>query len=192
MKNNSKSNKILPLKEQVITQNKLIGKRLADLRNLLVKQPDEIASALSVSTNTVKHAEGGANVGTEVLNELILFYGYSLKEFYSFPELPSWQILVKRIEKYHISIKSDSYLVIYDRPNLIHLIENRLLTSTDLFSNWVTEKDVLDFCKNNYSFIYDSATNTLNNIVKKDWLIRDDKSSPKKYKINPVRSLINS
>jgi len=192
MKNNLKSDKILPLKEQVITQNKLIGKRLADLRNLLVKQPDEIASALSVSTNTVKNAEGGANVGTEVLNELILFYGYSLKEFYSFPKLPSWQTLVKRIEKYHISIKSDSYLVIYDRPNLIHLIENRLLISTDLFSNWVTEKDVLDFCENNYSFIYDSATNTLNNIVKKDWLIRDDKSSPKKYRINPVRSLINS
>ncbi|SKC02786.1 hypothetical protein SAMN05660841_03711 [Sphingobacterium nematocida] len=51
------------------------------------------------------------------------------------------------------------------------------------FENWVDEQGVIDYCKKNYSFIYDTATNTLNSAVKKGWLQRDDNASPKKYKL---------
>lgn len=53
---------------------------LKGLRNLLMRKPDEIAFVLSMTTNTLKSAEKGANVGTEVINELIVFYIY-LEDF---------------------------------------------------------------------------------------------------------------
>lgn len=184
MKNNSNKECVSALRELVTTENVQIGDRLKSLRNLLAKKPDEIASVLTMSANTLKSAESGENVGIEVINELIFFYGYNLKEFYSLDKLPKWEVLTQRIIKYHRSIKSDAYLILKNRPNLMELLEHRLITSTDLFENWVDEKEVISFCENNYSFIYDSATNTLNRAVKKGWLQRNDKTSPKKYKLS--------
>ncbi|MFD2554201.1 hypothetical protein [Sphingobacterium tabacisoli] len=184
MKNNSDSTKTSSLKTLAILQNKQIGERLKGLRNLLAKRPEEISSVLSMSTNTLKGAENGENVGIEVINELILFYGYTLQEFYSLKKLPSWKALMQRIIKYHISIKSVAHGILEERSGLMELLEHRLIPNTKLFENWVDEQGVIDYCKKNYSFTYDTATNTLNSAVKKGWLQRDDNISPKKYKLS--------
>ena len=121
-------------------------------------------------------------IGTEVINELIVFYGYTLKDFHSLESLPTWKELLQKIESSHKANKSDAYLILQEKPNLIDLIEHRL-SATKLFEDWVDENSVLNFCKTEYGYSYDSATNTLNNAVTKGWLIRDDNVKPKKYKI---------
>ncbi|WP_164111694.1 MULTISPECIES: hypothetical protein [Sphingobacterium] len=183
MKNNSNQTENSLLKTLAIMQNKQIGERLKGLRNLLAKRAEEISSVLAMSTNTLKGAENGENVGVEVINELILFYGYTLQEFYSLKKLPSWKALMQRIIKYHMSIQSNAHMILEERAGLMELLEHRLIPNTKLFEDWVDEQEVIDFCKKNYSFIYDTATNTLNSAVKKGWLQRDDNVSPKKYKL---------
>ncbi|RKO70766.1 hypothetical protein D7322_15980 [Sphingobacterium puteale] len=182
MKNNFSNYKTDTFYNIAIKNNIKTGKMLKALRNLLVRQPDEIASVLSMTTNTLKNAEKGANVGTEVINELIGFYGYTPKDFHSLESLPTWEELLQKIESFHKANKSDVYLILKEKPNLIDLIEHRLL-NTKLFKNWVDENSVLNFCKTEYDYSYESAINTLNNAVTKGWLIRDDSVKPKKYKM---------
>ena len=59
MKNNSNKECVSALRELVTTENVQIGDRLKSLRNLLAKKPDEIASVLTMSANTLKSAESG-------------------------------------------------------------------------------------------------------------------------------------
>ena len=67
--------------------------------------------------------------------------------------------------------------------DLIGLIEFRLL-ATDLFSEWVTAEQVISYCKTKYKFEYlpSSTPNTVDNAVKKGWLVVDDKTKPKRYR----------
>lgn len=180
MKNNFKNLHNNHFNELAIKNNIETGKKLRAIRNLLVRKPEEIADVLTMTTNTLKNAENGENVGVEIINELILFYGYSLSEFYNLRSLPTWKKLIKKIEETHKAINSKSYEILFDQPSLIDLIEHRLL-DTDLFTIWTDENAVIKYCKDSYGYEYKSATNTLNNAVTKEWLIRDDSVKPKKY-----------
>lgn len=180
MKNNFKNLQNNHFNEFAIKNNIETGKKLRAIRNLLVRKPEEIADVLTMTTNTLKNAENGENVGVEIINELILFYGYSLSEFYNLRSLPTWKKLIKKIEETHKAINSKSYEILFDQPSLIDLIEHRLL-DTDLFTIWTDENAVIRYCKDSYGYEYKSATNTLNNAVTKEWLIRDDSVKPKKY-----------
>jgi transcriptional regulator with XRE-family HTH domain len=180
MKNNFKNLQNNHFNELAIKNNIETGKKLRAIRNLLVRKPEEIADVLTMTTNTLKNAENGENVGVEIINELILFYGYSLSEFYNLRSLPTWKKLIKKIEETHKAINSKSYEILFDQPSLIDLIEHRLL-DTDLFTIWTDENAVIRYCKDSYGYEYKSATNTLNNAVTKEWLIRDDSVKPKKY-----------
>lgn len=158
------------------------GQRLRALRNILIRNPEEIAEVLTISVNTLKNIESGKNAGIESICELIFFYGYSLKEFYSMTKLPTKEELFRRIEKFHSKIGSDTYKIIYENPKLIALIEFELL-NTELFETWVTEKEVVKYCLENYKYEYTQAAKTLNNAFAKGWLTKDEKSKPKRWKV---------
>lgn len=165
--------------------NKKVGNRLYGLRALLIFSKNKIGSASGIDGQTIGNLEEGNTGGyTDKLSALILFYGYTHKEFYDFDKpLPTERQLKSRMKKFHESIGSDAYKIIYDRPDLIDLIEFRLL-ATDLFSEWVTAEQVISYCKTKYKFEYlpSSTPNTLDNAVKKGWLVVDDKTKPKRYR----------
>lgn len=182
MKNNLIKNTSQIFKELSIKTNINYGYKLRQLRNLLVLKPEVLSSVLTISTNTIKKAEEGGNVGIEVIGELVFFYGFTMEKFYSLDDLPTWEELIKQIENFHLKHKSVAYKIIFERPHLLDLIEHRLL-NTNLFREWVQEDQVLEFCKKEYNYNYSSATNTLNNCVKKGWLISDEYTKPKKYRL---------
>lgn len=182
MKNNFNIYKNEIFKNLATRNNVLYGTKLKSLRQSLLLKPEDLAAVLTISTNTIKKAEEGGNVGIDVLKEIIMFYGFTIDEFYSSESIPHWQDLYKQIEKFHKKYKSESYKIINQRPQLIDLIEFRLLKS-DLFKQWVDENQVLEFCKKEYAYEYSTAINTLNNAVSKGWLIVNEDSKPKKYKV---------
>lgn len=181
MKNNFNKYKNEIFKNLSTRYNGLYGNKLKCIRESLLLKPEDLATVLTISTNTIKKAEEGGNVGIEVLNEIVLFYGFTIDQFYSTDSVPDWQDLKKQIEKFHKEHKSESYKILNQRPQLIDLIEFRLLKN-DFFENWVDEKQVLEFCKTEYAYEYSTAINTLNNAVTKGWLIVNDKYKPKKYR----------
>lgn len=182
MKNNLIKNKSQIFKELSIKTNINYGDKLRQLRNLLVLKPEVLSTALTISTNTIKKAEDGGNVGIEVIGELVFFYGFTMEKFYSLDALPTWDELMKQIETFHLKHKSIVHKIIFERPHLQDLIEFRII-ETNLFKEWVDEGHVIEFCKKEYGHNYSSATNTLNNCVKKGWLISDEYTKPKKYKL---------
>ena len=182
MKNNLYKNKSQIFKELSIKTNIHYGIKLRKLRNLLVLKPEDLSKVLNLSTNTIKKAEEGGNVGIEVMGELCLFYGYTLEKFYSLKSLPTWDELMKQIETFHLKHKSIAHKIMFERPHLQDLIEFRII-ETNLFKEWVDEGHVIEFCKKEYGHNYSSATNTLNNCVKKGWLISDENTKPKKYRL---------
>ena len=182
MKNNFNKYKNEIFKNLATRNNVLYGNKLKCLRQSLLLKPDDLAAVLTISTNTLKKAEQGGNVGIEIINEIVFFYGFAIDQFYSTESLPNWQDLKKQIEKFHKEHKSESYKILNQRPQLIDLIEYRLLKS-DFFKQWVDENQVLEFCKTEYAYEYSTATNTLNNAVSKGWLIANENFKPKKYKI---------
>src|SRR5690606_12644269 len=129
------------------------GNKLKCIRESLLLKPEDLAAVLTMSTNTIKKAEEGGNVGIEVLNEIVLFYGFTIDRFYSTDSVPAEQDLMKQIEKFHKEHKSESYKILNQRPHLIDLIGFRLLKS-EFFKNWVDEKQVLEFCKSEYGYEY--------------------------------------
>lgn len=181
-KNNLIKNKSQLFKELSINTNIIYGNKLKQIRNLLVIKPEDLASVLTISTNTIKKAEEGGNVGIEVLGEILMFYGFTIEHFYSLDSLPNWEELTKQIEKFHLKNKSEGYKILSQRPQLIDLIEHRLL-KTYFFRHWVDENQVIEFCKKEYNHHYTNATNTLNNCVDKGWLISDENTRPKKYRL---------
>lgn len=181
-KNNLNKNKSQIFKELSIKTNIHYGARLRQLRNLLVLKAEDLSTVLNISTNTIKKAEEGGNVGIEIIGELVLFYGFTLEEFYSLEILPTWEELTKQVINFNKKHKSSAYEILLDRPHLQDLIEFRLL-ETNLFKEWVDEGQVSEFCKKEYGHNYSNATNTLNNCVKKGWLISDEYTKPKKYKL---------
>jgi len=182
MKNNLIKNKSQIFKELSIKTNIHYGNRLRQLRNLLVLKPEDLSVVLTISTNTIKKAEEGGNVGIEIIGELALFYGFTLEQFYNIEILPSWEELTKQIITFNKKHKSIAYEILLDRPNLQDLIEFRIL-ATDLFKEWINESQVIEYCKKEYNYNYSSATNTLNNCVNKGWLISDENSKPKRYRL---------
>lgn len=173
--------KTLKFAELAQESSKRYGTTLKLFRNILLRNPEEIASVLTITVNTIKNIESGKNSHAENINELIFFYGYSLQEFYSLKQLPTWQDLFKKMKVAHSSIDSEAYKIIYKNPNLIDLIEYRLLGSV-FFETWVTEKEVVQFCSNNYNYEYTQAAQTLNKAVENGWLIKDEKSKPMRWK----------
>ena len=182
MKNNFNIYKNEIFKNLAKRNNVLYGNKLKCLRQSLLLKPEDLAAVLTISTNTIKKAEQGGNVGIEIINEIVLFYGFTIDQFYSTDSVPNWQDFKKQIEKFHKEHKSESYKIINQRPQLIDLIEYRLLKS-DFFKQWVDEDQLLEFCNREYNYNYSSATNTLNNCVQKGWLIIDENAKPKKYSL---------
>src|SRR5690606_37630524 len=113
--------------ELSIKNNKKHGEKLKSLRTLLLLKPEDLSSVLSISTNTIKKAECGGNVGVEVIGELSFFYGYTLDQFYNIKVLPTWESLLKQAINFHKLNNSDTYKILLRRPKLLDLIEFRLL-----------------------------------------------------------------
>ncbi|WP_262245730.1 hypothetical protein [Parapedobacter soli] len=178
-------NKSLIYKDIIRELNKKSGDKLLKTRAILVLSRGTIGKKISVDGQTIGSLEEGETGGhTDKLSALILFYGYTHKEFYDFDKpLPTERQLKSRMKRFHEAIGSDAYKIIYDRPDLIDLIEFRLL-ATDLFSEWVTAEQVISYCKTKYKFEYlpSSTPNTLDNAVKKGWLAVDEKAKPKRYR----------
>lgn len=176
---------LLILNKIIKDTNDKIGRKLKGLRGILLLSRRKIAKELSMDGQTVGNFEEGKTGGnSDKLSALILFYGYTHEEFYDFSKpLPTEKQLKSKMKRFHESIGSDAYKIIYDRPDLIDLIEFRLL-DTDLFDDWQDADQVIEYCeaKYGYQYISTSVPNTLNNAVKKSWLIRDDKSRPKRYR----------
>lgn len=182
------------LDKVVKTLNEKMGKRLYGLRSLLMYSLTKIGKAAGIDGQTVRNFEEGRTGGqTDKLSALIFFYGYTHKEFYDFDKpLPTEKQLKSRMKKFHEAIGSDAYKIIYDRPDLIDLIEFRLL-ATDLFSDWVSAEQVIIYCKtkHHYEYLPSSVPNTLDNAVKKGWLVVDEKAKPKRYRKRPSRSSVS-
>lgn len=171
--------------------NKKTGRKLSSIRAILVLSRGTIGKKISVDGQTIGKLEEGKTGGyTDKLSTLIFFYGYTHKEFYDFDKpLPTEKQLKSRMKRFHESIGSDAYKIIYDRPDLIDLIEFRLL-ATDLFSDWATAEQVIAYCKTKYHYEYlpTSVPNTLDNAVKKGWLVVDEKAKPKRYRKKQSKS----
>lgn len=182
MKNILIKNKSQIFKELSIKTNIHYGNKLRQLRNSLVLKPEDLSSVLTISTNTIKKAEEGGNVGIEVIGELVLFYGFTLEQFYNLEILPSWEELTNQVIEFNKKNRSNAFEILFERPHLQDLIEFRIL-GTNLFKEWVNETQVIEFCKKEYNYNYSSATNTLNNCVNKGWLISDENLKPKRYRL---------
>ncbi len=174
-----------PLKDIAESNNSKVGERLITLRNLLVIKPEDISEVLSITVNTIKNAESGnKNVGIEILFELIAFYGYTATEFFNFNKsLPTWKSLRSKMIRHHQTTGLNVLTILNKQPELYDLIQFRLL-DTDLFNDWKDADQVIEYCSAKYQYEYlpTSVPNTLNNAVKKGWLIRDDDSKPKRYR----------
>jgi len=165
--------------------NEFAVKKLKKLRNTLLLSYRQVEKGAGLKKNTYSKIESGAVLtNLRTVGALINFYGMEYHEFFNFvKELPSERTLRKKIETYHKIHNSSAYEVIYEQPDLIELIEYRLLLS-DLFTDWIIAEEVITYCKKQYKYAYllSSVRNTLNNAVTKGWLVRDDKSKPKRYK----------
>ncbi|HWK58470.1 MAG TPA: hypothetical protein VNQ80_14090 [Parapedobacter sp.] len=172
-------------RESINITNVKVAEKLYGLRALLLLSRPKIGAEVGVDSKTIGNFEEGRTGGqTDKLSALIFFYGFTHKEFYDFDKpLPTEKQLKSRMKRFHEAIGSDAYKIIYDRPDLIDLIEFRLL-ATDLFSEWVTAEQVISYCKTKYHYEYlpTSVPNTLDNAVKKGWLVVDDKAKPKRYR----------
>lgn len=185
---------MIKIKELLLKQNIENGKKLFALRNLLLLKPKDLATILPISTNTIRSAEKGKNVGIDVIGQLIFFYGYTFEEFFALKTLPTWQELIKRMEAFHTKIGSESYKIIYSiKPSIKDLLQYRAINST-LFDNWVSSKEVEIFCEKHYGFKTNhpenkdgktkdaSTVNALNTLVELDLLIKQGKTSNLTYK----------
>src|SRR5690606_34787092 len=160
-------------------------KKLKDLRNILLLSFSQVERGARLKKNKYSKIESGSILSNlNTIGSLINFYGIEYHDFFNFEkELPDEKTLRRKIEAYHKRHNSSDYKVIYEQPDLIEFIEFRLL-KTSLFADWVTAEQLVTYCKGNhkYDYIVSSARNTLNNAVKKGWLVVDDKAKPKRYK----------
>ncbi|WP_353197358.1 hypothetical protein [Parapedobacter defluvii] len=67
---------------------------------------------------------------------------------------------------------------------MIDLLEEELIPS-GYFKTPRDVPEVQQHCRNTYGYNYPSATGTLNAAVEKGWLVKDEKTSPMKYKQGP-------
>lgn len=169
--------------ELSIKQNIVLGEKLEKMRNLLVLKPKDLASVLTVSTNTIIKAEKGGNVGVNVLGELMFFYGYTIEEFSSLKNLPSWEELQERIISFHKRHNSKAYKILEKKPRLIDLIELRLLHTT-VFKNWIDESGLNEYCRIKFNFDYIDTDSTLELLVKRKILVKKEDDSGIFYKKN--------
>src|SRR5690606_2056876 len=95
--------------------NQNTGKRLFALRAILVLSRGKIGKKIDVDGQTIGSLESGETGGySDKLSALILFYGYSHKEFYDFSKpLPTEKQLKSKMKRFHESIGSDAYKIIY-------------------------------------------------------------------------------
>ncbi|SEM22181.1 hypothetical protein SAMN05216436_102275 [bacterium A37T11] len=162
---------------------KKLSERISKLRKIFILSYEAVAKGTGLTGVTIKKIE--ESKGTSYINSIIPiinFYGINHADFFNFSKpLPSETQLRKNMIAFHKEHNSTAYEVIFEKPDLIDLIELRLLDST-LFDTWVTDKDVFAFCKKNYKISYTSIPNTLDLAVKKGFLIREPSAKPKQYK----------
>ncbi|PWG81917.1 helix-turn-helix domain-containing protein [Pararcticibacter amylolyticus] len=163
------------------------GNKLRDLRNILLLAVNVVSKATGISDSTIDRIEkGDVGVGSGRIYSLISFYGFEYQDFFKFSRpLPTEDQLRRQMKRFHEQNGCDAYKIIYSQPDLITLIEHKLL-KTELFNDWVIEKTVYKFCEENFGYQYNSILNTLDLAVKKQFLIHEENSSPKRFKMNPV------
>lgn len=146
------------------------GQRLKNLRNLLLLSVVDINKATGITRPTINRIESGEDGIRSNIEMLILFYGYTLEEFYAFPPLPTVDQLRNRIVEFHTIHKSNTYNIIFKQPDLSELIEHRLLKETTLFNNWVDIQDVSNYCIDNYNYEYKNISGSLLTMVNNNFL----------------------
>ncbi|WP_257669825.1 helix-turn-helix transcriptional regulator [Parapedobacter tibetensis] len=158
-------------------------RRLIEIREKLSIKIPRLAKASPLSRSTLERLEKReVTPSLESIFSLILFYGFTLPDFFDFDEpLPTAEKLKRRMKAFHKKTGSDAYEKVFTRPKLNDLIPEELITS-GFFDDYHTVAEVADFCKEEYGYTYGNATNTLDNAVKKGWLVLDDRVKPKKYR----------
>ncbi|SEM84705.1 Helix-turn-helix [bacterium A37T11] len=162
-----------------------LPRRLKETRELLGLSIQSVARVTHLDEEHIGSLENQASAPSlATLIPLLAFYGFSLTEFFNFSKaLPSSQALKTKMMRFHEKYGTEAYKVVYNRPKLINFIESTLL-ETSLFDHWITDKEVYEYCKENYNyrFLRKSIPNTLDLAVEKGFLIRDPDASPKRYK----------
>ena len=74
--------------------------------------------------------------------------------------------------------------LLFKDPKLIDLLEEELIPS-GYFKTWRDVPEVQQHCGDTYGYKYPSATGTLNTATEKGWLVKDEQSSPMRYKQGP-------
>jgi transcriptional regulator with XRE-family HTH domain len=176
------------MKELINESNIETGRKLRNLRNILLLSYQDIETATKVSRITVARVEDGEKgCNRESVLALIFFYGYELHKFYDFSKrLPTEKELKKQMIDFHINHESKEYEIIYKQPDLIELIEQKLL-KTALFNKWVEVTDVYKFCKEKYVYEYNSISGTLILATKKGLLTSRKKDNDAKARVNEYR-----
>jgi len=157
--------------------------RLIEVREALSLKIPALAKSSPLSKSTLERLEKREGTPSlETIFSLILFYGFTLSEFFDFEKpLPDADRLKRKMKAFHKKIESDAYEKVFSQPKLNDLIPEELIPN-GYFDGYHTVAEVVDFCKEEYGYTYENATNTLNIAVKKGWLIRDDQSKPKRYR----------
>lgn len=155
------------MKYIISSLHKETGQRLKELRNLLLLSVSSLSKATNIPRPTIVRIEKGNDSKRSAVEALILFYGYSIPEFYRFGKLPTESNLRKRIQQFHKKNHSQSFKIINDQPDLIEIIEHKILKNYTLFNDWVGVKTVHQFCLAELGYNYTNVSGTLLTAVKK-------------------------
>lgn len=172
--------------EEAATEIKKAITRLIEIREALNLSVYAVSKAADVFRTTIDRIEKSEATPTlEILFPLIHFYGFTLPNFFNFDKpLPSADKLKSQLIKFHKAHGSDAYLKLFKDPKLIDLLEEELIP-VGYFKSWRDVQEVQQYCRDTYGYSYPSATGTLNAAVEKGWLLKDEKTSPMKYKQGP-------
>lgn len=142
--------------------------RLKDLRTKLLLTYKQVDKGAQVTQNTVSRIEKGTVASSlDNIGAIILFYGFEYHEFFNFSKpLPDEKSLRSQMERFHRKHDSKAYEVIYKQPELIELVEHRLIAN-GVFDKWVTTADVEDYLTEHYNYSYENVSGTLLRAVNK-------------------------
>ncbi|WP_028295703.1 helix-turn-helix domain-containing protein [Olivibacter sitiensis] len=157
--------------------------RLKEIRATLALSLYTVSKYSKIPRNTIDRIENGeVSPSFDTLVPLILFYGFTLGDFFDFETpLPEFEDLKVKMKTFYEENGYDILEMVFSNPNLMDLIPENLIPN-GYFDEYRTVAETTDYCETEYGYTYGNATNTLNNAVKKGWLIRDDKSKPKRYR----------
>lgn len=148
---------------------KSIGQRIKLIRKELGLTQIELAKGASVSKGTINAIESG-NKGCQLENLLAVgyFFGMELEEIAT-PTAPPQNALQLRdnIISFHKKHNSKEYKILNKKPRIVNALRHKIL-STDFLDTPKEVKDILDYCKTEYDWVYKSSSmsNALKALIK--------------------------